>query len=427
MNGEAALAGTRAAKGDTALAEPASDARPAAAPGPKGFARLRSAVERAWWESLEYLESAAQRHAAGILFAGVEKHSGLPLRVAYFGSGNHLAYVRDLLLRDWRVESESAGLRIWRARRWLARHAGDADVVVADLPWPWHGLLRGRGMLEVPAWINQRLRLPGRWQELLPKLRRSARGEDMRNIRKNRLEFRLVRDEQAVRHFYERMYVPHLTRRFGEAAYIEPEWRIRYCVAHGTLMEIRRQEELVAAQVLWGNRGMLHFLWAGTAGDGFGAETRGAFPALYYYGLLHAFESGYEEVDYCGSRPVLTDGIFQLKRRWGASVFDGWSRDTLFLRFRDVEGANLEWVLRNPLIARVQGGLVGKVLCAPDVSAADVERARQVYASEGIREIRLYSLAAPSPDALAAARAAPGIAIVDLSGRAEPAAAYCGD
>jgi hypothetical protein len=311
-------------------------------------------------------------------------------------------------------------------RKLIAAHEPDADLVVADLPWPWHRLLRGRGYLEVPAWINQRFRLPERWADVFPRLRRSARGEDMRNIRKSRLQARLVRDDAAIRRFYEELYVPHLKRRFGEAAYIEPEWKIRYCVESGTLMEIHREGELMAAQVLWGSRGSLHFLWSGLTREEYGRETRGAFPALYYYGIVHAFENGFAEADYCGSRPVLADGIFQLKRRWGASVHDGWSRDTLFIRPRRLSGACLELLGRSPLIVRDAGGLAGRVLCgAAPAGFADVERAVQAWASDGIREIAIFSLLPPTPGALAAARESLGVRIVDLSSEADPAAAYC--
>jgi len=409
----------------SALPVPAQESRPAQAPGPRGFARLKSGLERAWWDSLEYLESAKQRHVGAILFAGLEKHSGAPLRLLYVGSGNHLAWVRDLAFRECRVESEEDGLSAWRARALADARGSDADLVVVDLPWPWSRLLRGSGFLEVPAWINQRFAVPERWEDVFPKLRRSARGEDLRNIRKYRLEYRLVRDEAAIRRFYETMYVPHLTRRFGEAAYIEPEWKIRYCVESGTLMEIHREGALVAAQVLWGSRGALHFLWAGATGDEFGPHTRGIFPALYYYGLVHTFENGFSEADYCGSRPVLTDGIFQVKRRWGASVHDGWSRDTLFIRPRRLAGACLELLGRSPFIARGAAGLEGRVLCAAaPASAEDVERARQQYASEGIGAIRIFSLASPEPAALEAARAGPGITIVDLGRESDAAATW---
>jgi hypothetical protein len=389
------------------------------------LARLRSRLERTWWDAREFLESASQRHVGALVFTGAEKHTGAPLRLLYVGSGNHLAWVRDLAFRECRVESEEDGLPAWKARALIDERGRDVDLVVGDLPWPWHRLLRGRGFLEVPAWINQRFAMPERWSDVFPRLRRSARGEDMRSIRKNRLEYRLVRDEAAIRRFYETMYVPHLTRRFGEAAYIEPEWKIRYCVESGTLMEIRRNDALVAAQVLWGSRGSLHFLWAGAAGEDFDASTRGIFPALYYYGLLYAFENGFSESDYCGSRPVLSDGIFQVKRRWGASVHDGWSRDTLFIRPQNLLEANRGFLGRNPLIVRGPGGLEGRILCAEaPAGTEDVDRARQLYSSDGVREIRIQSLAMPDAAAVEAARKEPGIRIVDLSRETDPAAAY---
>lgn len=390
-----------------------------------GRARLRAAVERGYWESQGYFESAANRSARALCLSGLEKHSGAPLRCLYFGSGNHLAYVRGLIYREHRVEDGREALRVWNARRWLTRHEGDADLVVADLPWPYHRLLRGRGLVEVPAWINQRMTLPDRWQDVFAQLRRSARGEDLRSIRKQRLEYRLVCDEAAVSRFYHEMYVPHLTRRFGDAAYIEPEWKIRYCVENGTLMEIRRDGRLVAAQVLWGDRRSMHFLWSGTIGGDVGAQSRGVFPALYYFGILHAFEGGYGEVDYCGSRPVLTDGIVQLKRRWGGCIHDGWSRDTLFFLPRHLDHANREFLTHNPLIARSGGRLIGKVcIGAGPVAREHVERAGQMHVTPGIRTIRLYSLQPPLPEARDAVQATPGIEIVDLSGESAPAAAY---
>lgn len=411
---------------ENALPEPSSLTRRAPDVQIANWARLRSAIERSYWESREYLESAAQLDARLLVLSGEEKHSGAPLRSLYFGSGNHLAYVRGLLYRDCRMEEERANHRIWSARRRIDERRREVDLVVADLPWPWHRLLRGRGMVEVPAWVNQRMTLPDRWRDVFPLLRRSARGEDMRGIRKHRLEYRLVHDEEAIRHFYEEMYVPHLTRRFGEAAFIEPEWKIRYCVENGTLMEILREGRLVAAQVLWGNRGSLHFLWAGTTSEDFGALTRGVFPALYYFGILYAFERGYDEVDYCGSRPVLADGILQMKRRWGAGIRDGWSRDTLFFGPRHFDGANREFLMRHPLIARSDGGLVGKLLCGTEaLQPEDVRRADQMYTSAGIREIRLYCPREPQPQAIQAAQATPGIKIVDLSKEPEPEAAYC--
>jgi hypothetical protein len=248
----------------------------------------------------------------------------------------------------------------------------------------------------------------------------------LRKIRKHGLQYRIVRDEDAIRRFYGEMYVPHLTNRFGSAAYIEPEWKVRYCAENGALMEILRDGEIVAGQVLFGDRQSLQLLWAGTSGGEFGQQSQGVFPALYYFGVLYAFENGYREADYCGSRPLLSDGIFQLKRRWGGHVYDGWSRDTLFFLPTNLGQANLSFLSRHPLIARCGHDLVGKVFLGTEpVRPADVARVEQVYSTAGLRAIKLYSLQSPSPAALDAARATPGIELVDLSCESQPAAAYC--
>ena len=167
-------------------------------------------------------------------------------------------------------------------------------------------------------------------------------------------------------------------------------------------------------------------LWAGTSRGEFGQQSQGVFPALYYFGILYAFELGCHAADYCGSRPLLSDGIFQLKRRWGGHVYDGWSRDTLFFLPINLGPANLGFLTRHPLISRCRQGLVGKVFLGTEpIQPDDVARAELVYATAGLQAIRLYSLQRPGPAALDAARATPGIELVDLSCEAQPAAAYC--
>jgi hypothetical protein len=400
--------------------------RPAMSGQPGGFARVRAGTERLYWQWQEYRESAANREANALLVSGPERHSGATLRSLYFGSGNNLPYVLGLLYDEYRIDEEHRHLHAWQARNWVEGYRNKVDLVTADLPWPYHRLLADRGLLETPAWVDQKLSLPQSWEGVLAQLRSSARGEDLRKIRKHGLQYRIVRDEEAIRRFYGEMYVPHLTNRFGSAAYIEPEWKVRYCAENGALMEILRDGEIVAGQVLFGDRQSLQLLWAGTSGGEFGQQSQGVFPALYYFGVLHAFERGYHAADYCGSRPLLSDGIFQLKRRWGGHVYDGWSRDTLFFLPSHLGQANLSFLTRHPLIARSSQGLVGKVLVgAEPIQPSDVARAEQVYSTAGLRAIRLYSLQSPSPEALDAALATPGIELVDLSREAEPAAAYC--
>jgi hypothetical protein len=47
---------------------------------------------------------------------------------------------------------------------------------------------------------------------------------------------------------------------------------------------------------------------------------QGAASTLYYAAIHWANESGYEAVDFLGTWPLLHSGLFQHKRKWGASV-----------------------------------------------------------------------------------------------------------
>jgi hypothetical protein len=409
-----------------ALPGPESDDRPRPARWRWGPRRLRDEVGAAFWRGLEFLGAASAMQASAVVLSGLEKHSGAPLRALYFGSGHHRAYLLALTYREYRVEARHDGLRAWHARRWIDRLGDGVDLIFADLPWPYDRLLAGQTFVAMPAWINQRMPLPARWQDVYAQLRPSARREDMRLLRKHRFEASLTRDRQAVRRFYEEMYAPRLARRFGEAAYVEPRGKIDYCVNTGTLMEIRRAGRLVAAQVLWEDRGSLQFLWAGTVDGASTPPSRGVYPALFYYGILHAFERGCTEVDYGGSRPLLSDGTFQLKRRWGGTVFDGWSRETLLVRPNRLDPASRSFFANNPLVTRTRDGLVGRLLNpGSQVAPEQIARAAQIYGTPGLRALRLYLMQTPPPETREAARALPGIELVDLSVEPDPAIAFC--
>ena len=407
------------------LPQPASPVRGARQGGPLGLARLGADLALRLDTAREYAESAATGSAVLGRFVGPEKGSGAPLRLQYFGAGEHLAYVLGLVYDRYEEQEVRRDLPVWQARRWLREARGRADLFVADLPWPYHRLLRGHGGLEAPAWVDQRLRLPARWDEVFAQLRGSAIREDLRKIRRHRLACRVVRDGAAISRFYHDMYVPHVRHRYGGMAYVEPEWKIEYCVARGVLMQVLSDGEPIAGQVLYGERNRLQFLWAGTHGAGSGPPPKGAFPAMFYFGLLYAFENGYDEADFTGSRPSLADGVLQLKRRWGGAIHDGWSRDTLFFRPFDLATANLGLLTRCPLVVRSRRGLVGQMAWGPSAPGVeDVERIARTCVTAGLERVRVHSLGRPGADAVAAAAAA-GCDIVDLSGERDPATALC--
>jgi membrane-associated protease RseP (regulator of RpoE activity) len=86
------------------LPQPGSPLRPPRRDAQPLLGRLRSGLARRYYVGQEYAESAATRSASLHRFVGTEKGSGAALRMSYFGSGSHLAYVLGLVYDEYRVE-----------------------------------------------------------------------------------------------------------------------------------------------------------------------------------------------------------------------------------------------------------------------------------------------------------------------------------
>jgi hypothetical protein len=250
----------------------------------------------------------------------------------------------------------------------------------------------------------------------------------MRKIRKYGLTFAVTRDRDAIDDFYDRMYLPHTRRRFGPVAPVASRAALQYCATRGVLLQVLRDGEVIAGSVLCEYAGNLRSLWGGFVGDDW-RELEGATGAIYYYTLYFAFTTGYRQIDYCGSRPLLNDGVFTIKRRWGASVFDDWGLESLLIKINRLSAGVESFLSNNAIIARHGDELVGKILCNDEpVTAQFIKKAVRRSVSPGLSAISVYARHSANDDALAAAAQSDlTIRIIDISSSADPIVAYCGE
>jgi lipid II:glycine glycyltransferase (peptidoglycan interpeptide bridge formation enzyme) len=85
-------------------------------------------------------------------------------------------------------------------------------------------------------------------------------------------------------------------------------------------MQIIRDGEVVAAVLLHMADKRLAYVWVGVPESIQGDMFNGAFSALYYYTILYGYENGCREIDFLGTRPILNDGLFRYKRKWGTCI-----------------------------------------------------------------------------------------------------------
>jgi hypothetical protein len=365
--------------------------------------------------------------AQAVIYSGIVRSSSHGLTLLYVGNRTNLPFILQALFAEHRKTGEAGACNIWQAAALADAHAADVDCAVFDVPWPYEvNFMPEHRVIEMPSWVRQGVDLASTWDEVLKGLHRSARGEQMRKIRRNGLTAVTTTDSAAILSFYETMYVPHTRRRFGPAASIDSRADVLKSARNGALLQIRREDEVIAASVLHKVGNTLKSLYTGFASPDL-RTLDGATAALHYHSLLYAFENGFRSLDYGGSRPLLNDGVYETKRRWGAAVYDDWSLESLLFRLERFTPGVEAFLCDAPLLTRQDGKLIGKLMIreAP-LSAAGLRVAIQRCVSRGMDGLSVHALHGAHDDAARAAADSPiPVAIHDLRSSGDPLRTYC--
>jgi hypothetical protein len=386
--------------------------------------RLRKMVEVLTDKWGDRKDSLLDYKAEALLITGKEKHHHYEIRTLYIGALSNCDFILNKVYDLYDVVKKENS-NIWGIRSHLRILGQLADLIVMDIPWPYQFLLPRNQFIESPAWVCQRTAISLEWSEVERKFSKEARTEDFRKIRKYGLSYETTTDPKDIETFYDQMYCPYLTNRFGDLASIEPRWKIRHFAQKGKLLQIKRDGHVIAAAVLYEWKKCMHFLWTGTREEPGTPLGRGAFSALYYYSMLHAFESSCDSIDFEGTRPFLNDGIFLFKRKWGSYVCDGWSLDTFLFQPKNFGPAVISFFANNPLVIRGENGLAGKILFHNEGKACtpvDLEGLVKRYGGSGLKHLGVASTSGYDPDAWEYARSSPqNMHLVDLSKLEKPA------
>jgi hypothetical protein len=382
--------------------------------------------------TLEYLwelsGSLRLARADALLIRGREKETGLPLTTAYFGHYGSHAFVLKRIYEEFETVERHEGVHSLRGPRWIARWSDRASLLFADVELLYDRPFRRASFLQIPQWIRQKYEMPGTWSEVLGSFRKNTKKTDLRRVRKYGLTYVITRREKDFDDFYHRMYVPYLRMRFGDEAIIEPEAKVRRQYHKGALMHVLREGEVVAAVLLHMLEGRLAYVWVGVP-DGLPADLfRGAFSAMYYFTILHGYLQGCHEVDFLGSRPLLNDGLFRYKRKWGTRIeISPVPRGNILLRPQRLDEPLQHVFARSPFIVLANGGLTGKMLWrGTPATERDLGEMYDRHFTPGLDHLKVYSLAGFTAGARAWAESAGlPVRIVDLSTAADPAGVFC--
>lgn len=377
-------------------------------------------------------------HAVGLSFAtfetdasavwlrGREKHTGENVSAFYFGSGRSLDHLVDKLYDSHEVSRRRDGLRIWSAPRYLREARASVDICFADLPWPYSRLCARRGFLHIPGWIVQKIPLTDSWDGVVAQFRKNTKTTDLRKVRKYQLRFTLSRAPADLDYFYERLYAPYAQHRFKHLAIIDDHDNVCGLGNRRVLLQVVHDRRVVAGVVLHRWRRTMHFLWFGILLDVEQGVADAALSAIYLFSIQHAYNEGCVELNLSFTIPLLNDGVYRYKRKWGARVHDAWRLGDIVASPVSFGPAIRSFFANQPMIMRDEGRLTGKILLDQPADQEALAKLAEGYASPGLNALKFFCLDARTT---AAARECIDVGMpvscCDLSGSNDPAADFC--
>jgi hypothetical protein len=244
-----------------------------------------------------------------------------------------------------------------RLRQFLARSLARYDLVLAQIPRPLVRMMRGSGLLEVPAVVEFTIATASAvdLSRARLSLRANARRADAAGF-----ETRVTADPAELTRFYDEFYLPMLARRFGAKGIPQSLLTLRRRLRSGGLVWLSYRGREVAGEVFDIRGDTVRLLVHGrtaTGDDGLDGLVQLASDRA---AIKIALGRGCRTVDLGAASPILGSGLFARKRAYGATVRPRASRThELLVGWREAHTDVLAWLRRTPLVIGASRGLVG--------------------------------------------------------------------
>jgi len=291
------------------------------------------------------------------------------------------------------VEQEIGRVPLWHASEALGSLT--SDLVFVESSQHLIGKLAHQSAVILPFRVQFMLDLQGEWELVEQRFRPNTR----RNIGKAQgyacCEYEISRQAQDVKMFYDKMYLPTVRERHGRLAAILPESEAYQYLRHGWLFLVKRDSVYVCGSLGYARQDTAEFIEMGVLNGDMQLMREGVIEAMNYLRIRWAHQEGYKALSFGECWPFLS-GIFQSKRKWGATVsVPSHEHKQIWVKIQRNTPAASHFLKNNPcVIVDGEGRLNGLIITddpdqvTPDVAAAS----RKLYATPGLADLCIRSV-----------------------------------
>jgi len=251
------------------------------------------------------------------------------MRIAYAGysSIRKHYYVRLMMSRN--SHRTFLGLRgYWQIPSLFK--SNNLDIVISEISPIVMEHFQNRDGYIIPEWVRMKINIERPISEIC-KSSVSDFSDVKRMIRKHNLTYEMLTGKESFVFFNEKYYMPYITKRYGEEAWIEDLAKIWESSPSPLLMAIREEGVMVGASVMRKTSESLQLLRLGLLDGNEEYRRHGVIGALYYFGILEGQKMGCKYFDVGSTHPFLTDGLTKYKMNLGAEFVSSLSPTAVYL------------------------------------------------------------------------------------------------
>lgn len=367
---------------------------------------LVSAVIPAFSQARRLPAAVSQLRPAVHRIEGKERSRGRALAIVTCVREEALPFLLDLVFSEVKHRERLGRMHLRNFPGLVGSFRDRADMAFIHGDITLARSLAARGYVLLPEWVDMTLDLGGPLEKVWDLPGNKTLRENLRRIRKYHYAFEITTDRSRFEDFYREMYLPFIPAKFGAATRLVGPRKMRLFFDSGVLLLVRRDGQPVAGNVIIVSRGVARSLIIGLRHGDIVLLRQSALAASYYFTMLWAKGSGLRGVDFGGCRPLLRDGLFYFKKRWGMGVGGvGASKNVYGLRPLRLTPAVQDFLAANPFIYLDRDRLKGFIL-SPGDGPLTLSAIRGMVRAAAIPGLDSLTLLAPAGFASEAGREA---------------------
>jgi hypothetical protein len=201
----------------------------------------------------------------------------------------------------------------------------------------------------LPIWINGKINIDRPFEEIINHNRYRL---ILKKISSYNLTYDIVTDHESFKDFTDHFYLPFISKRHGNEAYIEDLNELWKTTPELMIMRIKENGITVGMSLFRKSGEQLFLLRVGLLNGNTEYRQHGVIGATYYFSIIEGQKTGCKLIDLGGSRPFLTDGVTCFKKGLGAEfVSERSNRDELiWFTINEKSSAATEFVKNNPFM-----------------------------------------------------------------------------